>query len=152
MAKGLTKAQILTLFHAEGTHESIGNKYGVSPSHVSCIKRGAYHQDITGAERQPRQRKNVTEDIRLAIVQGTDRYKDRASRLGVSVDTIKRYMAEHKRDHPDYIHPPAILAAKQLFIKSGKDRGKDSLGRFKPRSVDLPIQPLPLRCSDGQAQ
>lgn len=143
MAKGLTRAQILTLFHAEGTHESIGNKYGVSPSHVSCIKRGAYHQDITGAERQPRQRKNVTAAIRIAIVQGTDCYKDRASRLGVSVDTIKRYMAEHKRENPDYTRPPSILDAKQ---------GKDSLGRFKPRSVDLPIQPLPLRCSDGQSQ
>lgn len=120
MAKALTKTKILTVFHAQGTHESIGNQYGISPSHVSCIKRGAYHQNITGAERQPGKRKNVTEAIRLAIVQGVDSYADRAKRLGVSHDTIKRYMAEHKRTHPDYVDPPIILATKQLFTKRNK--------------------------------
>lgn len=115
----LTNVQVLAIFYAKGTHIAIGLEHGVSPSCVGSIKLGKTHRSITKAPVPGPKRAAITTLIRKAIVEGTDPYRARAARLGISQATVVKYMKLHKAANPDYKDPVhvSLRDAKGSFIK-----------------------------------
>lgn len=93
----LTKAKVLAVFHAKGSHRRIGIEEGISPAHVGAIKRGECHREVTGAELRTEPRKVVSKALRKAIGIHPGPVALAAEELGVSIRTFERYRSLYRK-------------------------------------------------------
>lgn len=92
VGRPLSRKTVLAVFHAQGTYDQIGARFGVCPSGVGNIKTGRAHRQVTGLQPPVRKVRYLTKETVEAILEGKDTYKKRAQRLGVSVSTIRKYI------------------------------------------------------------
>jgi hypothetical protein len=99
MGEHLTKKQVLDAYYAEGTLKEIAEDNGMSMAHVSRIKRGLVHREITAdLPRIPRKNyKSLRSTLKLPdervreIEARTDSVRSAAKALGLAQCTIHKY-------------------------------------------------------------
>jgi len=97
MSRNLSKQKVLAIYRADGTYEEIAFEYDVSPAHVGSIKRGECHRQITGATCSKATHRLLSPELKAAMLEGFDTFKDRAARLGVARSTVSRHMSQRRK-------------------------------------------------------